>query len=59
MPSGRNIHRSGTRVLSFLMIAIGVVLVVQAASGGGAGRILFGVLFLAAGAARLYLAART
>jgi hypothetical protein len=40
------------------MIGIGVALVVQAALGGGVGRLLFGVLFAAAGGARLYLAGR-
>jgi hypothetical protein len=59
VPSGRDIHRSGIRFLSFLMITIGVVLIVEAAAGGGVARILFGVLFVAAGAARLYLAGRT
>jgi uncharacterized membrane protein HdeD (DUF308 family) len=59
VPSGRDIHRTGTRFLSFLMIAIGVVLIVEAAAGGGAARILFGALFVAAGAARIYLATRT
>jgi hypothetical protein len=58
VPSGRDLHRSGTRVLSLLMIGIGVALVVQGALGGGVGRLLFGVLFAAAGGARLYLAGR-
>ena len=47
-----------TRVLSGLMVVIGVVLIVRTISlGGGAVAvgIIFGVLFMAAGAARLYL----
>ena len=47
-----------TRVLSGLMVVIGIVLIVRTLSlGGGAVAIgiIFGVLFIAAGAARLYL----
>jgi uncharacterized membrane protein len=58
---GRQVHRSGTFVLSLLMAVIGIALIVQAVVGhGGAisGRMLLGVLFLAAGVARLYLEAK-
>jgi hypothetical protein len=58
---GRHVHRSGTFVLSLLMAVIGIALIVQAVVGhGGAisGRMLLGVLFLAAGVARLYLEAK-
>jgi hypothetical protein len=47
-----------TRVLSGLMVVIGIVLIVRTLSlGGGALAlgIIFGLLFVAAGAARLYL----
>jgi hypothetical protein len=45
-----------TRVLSGLMVAIGVALLVRTATlGGGTVGYLFGVLFIAAGSARLYL----
>ena len=47
-----------TRVLSGLMVVIGVVLIVRTLSlGGGALAlgIIFGLLFVAAGGARLYL----
>ncbi len=47
-----------TRVLSGLMVVIGLALIVRTLSlGGGAVAvgIVFGVLFVAAGAARLYL----
>jgi hypothetical protein len=61
MPDPRQLHRSTTRVLSFAMIAIGVLLIVRTlVAGGGAlalGLVL-GVLFMAAGGARLYLQAR-
>jgi hypothetical protein len=56
--TGRTVHRSGTILLSVLMVAIGVALIGQAI-GSGTGvlsaRLLLGVLFLAAGIARLYL----
>jgi hypothetical protein len=55
--SGRQIHRAGTMALSVLMVAIGVALTVQALTGASvvSGRLLLGLLFLAAGAGRLYL----
>jgi hypothetical protein len=55
---GRQVHRAGTVVLSLLMAAIGVALIAQAVGGHGSvisPRLLLGVLFVAAGAARLYL----
>ncbi len=54
----RQLHRSSTRVLSIAMIVIGLALVVRTvAAGGGAIAIgvLLGILFIAAGAGRLYL----
>jgi hypothetical protein len=59
--TGRGLHRSTTVVLSLAMIAIGVALVAQGAGGHGSGitgRLLLGVLFLAAGVGRLYLESR-
>jgi hypothetical protein len=56
--NGRNVHRSGTFVLSVLMIAIGVALIAQAMGGHGgviSARLLLGVLFIAGGIGRLYL----
>jgi hypothetical protein len=56
--TGRQVHRSGTLVLSVAMAAIGVALIVQVLSGHGgvlSARLLLGVLFLAGGIARLYL----
>ena len=56
--TGPGVHRSATFVLSLLMAAIGVALIVEAVSGDGSvisPRFLLGVLFIAAGAGRLYL----
>jgi hypothetical protein len=50
--------RSVTRITSGLMILLGVAIVARTlAAGGGAGAIgvLLGVLFVAAGAGRLYV----
>lgn len=61
MPDPRQLHRSTTRVLSLAMIVIGVALVARTVALGGGGiaiGIVLGVLFAAAGAARLYLQAR-
>jgi len=61
MPDPRQLHRSSTRLLSIAMIAIGVGLVVRTLSAGGgalAVGLVLGVLFVAAGGARLYLQAR-
>ena len=56
--TGRTVHRSGTVVFSVLMVAIGVALIGQTLGSGLSllsARLLLGVLFLAAGIARLYL----
>jgi hypothetical protein len=55
----RGAHRSATIALSTVIAVIGVVLVVQALSGNGgvlSPRTLLGLLFLAAGVGRLYIA---
>jgi hypothetical protein len=59
--NGRNVHRSGTLLLSVLMVAIGLALIVQVVDGNGSvisPRLLLGALFLAAGFGRLYLVRR-
>jgi len=59
--NGRRIHRSGTVVLSLLMAVLGVGLVVEAVVGHASvvsPRMLLGVLFVAAGAGRLFVEAR-
>ncbi len=56
--TGRQVHRSGTLVFSVVMAAIGIALIAQVLSGDGgvlSARLLLGVLFLAAGIARVYL----
>jgi hypothetical protein len=57
--TGRDVHRLGTTALSLSMAIIGIVLLIQAFSGGvSLARVLLGVLFVAAGSGRLYLLAR-
>jgi uncharacterized membrane protein HdeD (DUF308 family) len=61
MSRQRQLHRSSTRVMSILMIVIGVVLLVRTVAAGGgalATGVLLGVLFILAGAGRLYLQLR-
>ncbi len=59
--SGRGLHRSATMALSAAMVVLGSAILVQTfAAGGGPlalGTIL-GVLFVAAGAGRLYFSWR-
>jgi hypothetical protein len=62
MSQPRQVYRGGTLVLSILMVVVGVALLVSTiARGGGALAIgiVFGLLFIAAGSARLYLLRRT
>jgi hypothetical protein len=61
MPDPRQLHSATTRLLSFAMVAIGVALIVRTLIAGGGGLaigIVLGVLFAAAGGARLYLQGR-
>ena len=58
MPAPRDLHRRSTRVLSGAMVVVGVAIIVRTlAEGGGALAIglLVGVLFVAAGAGRLWV----
>jgi hypothetical protein len=58
MPEPRQLHRASTRVLSSLMVLVGLGLVVSTlARGGGplAVGLVVGVLFCAVGAGRLWL----
>jgi hypothetical protein len=58
MPELRDVHQGATRVLSVLMIVIGLAMIGSTlARGGGvlAVGLLLGVLFLAAGGLRLYI----
>jgi hypothetical protein len=59
--NGRQVHRTGTWALSLAMVAIGIALVAEAIGGDGGVisiRLLLGLLFLAAGSARVYLEIR-
>lgn len=61
MPGRRGIYGSSTQILSVLMVIVGIVLLVRTVAAGGGGvstGVILGVLFVAAGAARLYLALR-
>jgi len=57
MPSGRGVHRGATLFLSAAMVVIGIAILVRTFGAGGGplalGTIL-GVLFVAAGAGRVY-----
>jgi hypothetical protein len=59
--NGPHVHRTGTLVFSLAMAVIGLALLVQALGGDGgvlSPRLLLGVLFIAAGAGRVYLEVR-
>jgi hypothetical protein len=61
MPRGRQLHSSSTRIFSIAMIVIGIALIVRTlAAGGGAiaTGVVLGLLFVLAGAARMYLQLR-
>ncbi len=61
-PSGRDVHRSGTQLLSVALILIGIALIVRTIVAGGgaiAFGVVLGVLFVAVGAGRLWIARRT
>jgi uncharacterized membrane protein HdeD (DUF308 family) len=61
MARGRQLHNSSTRVLSIVMIVIGIALIARTLIAGGgtlATGIVLGVLFVLAGVARLYLQLR-
>jgi hypothetical protein len=51
-------YRPSVVLLSSLMVALGVGLLVRTAAAGGGIGLLFGVLFVAAGAGRLWLLRR-
>jgi hypothetical protein len=61
MGSASQFHRGATAVLSVVMLVIGLALIVQVATGHGgliSGRLLLGLLFIAAGVGRLYVESR-
>jgi uncharacterized membrane protein YadS len=56
--NGRGLHRGSTVVLSVAMVAIGLAVVVESlaeSAGALAGRLLIGILIVAAGVGRLYI----
>jgi hypothetical protein len=58
--TAKQVHRTGTTVLSLAMVAIGIALAVEAIGSDGvlSVRLLLGALFLAAGVGRLYIEVR-
>ena len=54
----RNLYRSGVAVFGLAFICMGIALIVVTAARGGGVGFLLGALFVAAGAARLYLLLR-
>ena len=61
MPTPRQAHRTATRVLSLVMIGIGVAIVVRTVLAGGGGGLgfLLGAMFIGLGVGRLYIQSRT
>jgi hypothetical protein len=58
---GRALHTGATKVLSLVLVAIGLALLVTTLASGGGPRaegVLLGVLFVAAGAGRFWVASR-
>jgi multisubunit Na+/H+ antiporter MnhB subunit len=61
MPKQHQVHRASTRAMSVLMIVIGIALLVRTLVAGGgalATGVILGLLFILAGAGRLYLQLR-
>lgn len=62
MPEPGDLHRSGTTVMSVLMIVIGLAMLISTLTRGGgpaAIGVLLGLLFVLAGAGRIYVGRRT
>lgn len=61
MPAPRHVHANTTRLMSALMVVIGIALLVRTLAEGGGPLslgVLLGVLFVAAGAGRFMLLRR-
>jgi hypothetical protein len=59
MRRSSGIHRAGTVILSAAMLVLGIAMIVRAVTAGGgvlAVGVVFGLLFVAAGAGRLWVA---
>lgn len=62
MPEPGDLHRSGTTIMSALMIVIGLAMLISTLTRGGgpaAIGVLLGLLFVLAGAGRIYVGRRT
>lgn len=59
MPAPQDVRRTSTRALSLALMVVGVALVVRMALLGNVLGVVLGVLFVAAGAGRLWIAARS
>jgi hypothetical protein len=62
MNEPRNLHRSSTRVLSALMLVLGLAMLVSTLSRGGGPAsigVVMGLLFTLAGGGRLYVSLRS
>jgi uncharacterized membrane protein HdeD (DUF308 family) len=61
MAKPRDVHRQTTLLFSSIMVLLGMAMIVRTVAGGGGALalgLLLGVLFVAAGAGRIYLALR-
>jgi len=61
VPTPRELHGAGTTITSVLLVGLGVAILVRTIAGGGgvfAVGILLGILFMAAGAGRLWVSRR-
>jgi hypothetical protein len=61
MRAPRDLHRTSTRILSTVLLVLGLAMIVVTVAGGGgplATGVLLGLLFAAAGAGRLWVASR-
>jgi hypothetical protein len=61
MRDPRGIHDSATKAMSSVMVLIGIALIVRTLAAGGGGvatGVIVGVLFILAGAGRLYVQIR-
>jgi predicted cobalt transporter CbtA len=61
MRAPRDLHRTSTRALSTVLVALGFAMIVVALAGGGgplSTGVIVGLLFVAAGAGRLWVARR-
>ncbi len=59
--NGRGLHRGGTFLLSAAMVVLGLAILVQSlaeSAGALSGRLLIAVLFIAAGAGRIWVEVR-